>query len=189
MSAGVIVELEGGARPGASRTSPFPHLLVAAACSLVVAFFVSVPYWPKEWTVKQTRVTTIAPAPRGPSVLASLRPAVLVPSLALPDGIATVVQRISPAGETGLISSTAAITTFRLRASGDLVAVSAPLGLDPVVRPQGDSGGHRIRGAYAAATTEGGFTVLRWSENGITYQVSSRSLDAMRLAEVANKLE
>ena len=164
-------------------------LLALAATAVAVAFFASVPHWPKEWTEKPVPEST----PRirlllGPSVLASLAPARAVPELTLPDDLAAVVQRISPYGETGLIATTAAITTFRLRTTGDFVALSAPTGLDPIRRTPSDTEGLRIRGAYAVATVERGSTVLRWTEDGVTYEISSRSLDVPRLVEVANKL-
>lgn len=164
-------------------------LLALAATAVAVAFFASVPYWPEEWTEKPVPEAT----PRirlllGPSVLASLAPARAVPELTLPDDLASVVQRISPYGETGLIAPTAVITTFRLRATGDLVALSAPLGIDPVQRVRTDTDVLRVRGAFAVASIERGSTVLRWTEDWITYEISSRTLDASRLVEVANRL-
>lgn len=161
-------------------------LLTLAATALGIAFFASVPYWPKEWTEKPLPVAT----PRallGPSVLASLAPAVAVPRLMIPDGLATVVQRISPNGETGLIASAGFVTTFRLNGTSDLVALSAPPGLDPVRRAPGETG-PQVRGAPALALAERGSTILRWTEGAVTFQLSSRSLDATRLVELANRL-
>jgi hypothetical protein len=162
----------------ASRS--FEILLTAAATALGVAFFASVPYWPKE---------AIDKAPlRGPSVLASARPAPNL-NLSLPDDVAAIVRRTGINGETGLIPTAASITTFRLRATGDLVSVAAPTGLDPVKPIRGDPDpAFRVRGSYAVATTERGNTVLRWTERGVTYEISSRTLDPNRLAEIANIL-
>jgi hypothetical protein len=162
----------------ASRS--FEILLTAAATALGVAFFASVPYWPKE---------AIDKAPlRGPSVLASARPAPNL-NLSLPDDVAAIVRRTGINGETGLIPTAASITTFRLRATGDLVSVAAPTGLDPVKPIRGDPDpAFRVRGFYAVATTERGNTVLRWTERGVTYEISSRTLDPNRLAEIANIL-
>lgn len=161
-------------------------LLTVAATALGVAFFASVPYWPAEWTERPLPEAT----PRallGPSVLASLTPVVPVPRLTLPDHLATVVQRIGQSGETGLISSAGAVTTFRLNGTTDLVALSAPSGLDPVRRAPGESG-PQVRGAPALAVAERGSTILRWTEGSVTYQLSSRSLDAGRLIDIANRL-
>lgn len=166
---------------------PMELLLGVAATALAIVFFTSVPYWPKEWTERPVPEATPRPL-LGPSVLASLAPAPGVPRLSLPEDLATIVQRIGPGNETGLISSAAMTTTFRLKASGDLVALSAPPELDPVRRPQTDIAGLRVRGSYAVATVERGATVLRWTEGRITYQLSSRTLDEVRLVELANKL-
>ncbi len=161
-------------------------LLAIAATALGIAFFASVPYWPKDWTDRP--VPTATPRVlRGPSVLASLAPAASIRRLTLPDELASVVQRSSPNGETGLIASAGAITTFRLHGTSDLVALSAPPGVDPVRRSPGESG-PQVRGAPALAVVERGSTILRWTEGAVTYQLSSRSLDASRLAEVGNKL-
>lgn len=172
-------------------------LLTLAATSIVIAFFASVPYWPKQpidnpipsFVSAAALSLTSAKAPLlGPSVLARLAP---VPdlNLDLPDDFAAVAARRGIDGETGLIPTAASITTFRLRATGDLVSVAAPTGVSPVRRAPGDAGpDYRIRGSYAVASVGRGSTVLRWTENDVTYEISSRTLDAAKLAEVANKL-
>ena len=161
-------------------------LLTVAATAVGVAFFVSVPYWPRSWTERPI-VPNVAKL-SGPSVLASLRPAPVL-NLALPDDLAIVVARRGINGETGLIPTAASITTFRLRASGDLVSVAAPTGIEPVTPIRGDPDpAFRVRGFYALAKMERGNTVIWWTEHGVTYEISSRTLDAAQLAEVANKL-
>ena len=161
-------------------------LLTIAATAVVVAFFASVSYWPKEWTERPT-IPSVAVL-LGPSVLASARPAPDL-NLSLPDDVAVVVRRSGINGETGLIPTAASITTFRLRATGDLVSVAAPTGVDPVRRISYDATpALSVRGAFAIATTDRGNTVIRWTENGVTYEVSSRTLDVAALAEVANRL-
>ena len=171
-------------------------LLTVAASALGVAFFASVPYWPREpfsnpvpAFIAQSLAAPAEKAPlRGPSVLASARPAPDL-NLGLPDDVAMIVRRTGINGETGLIPTAASITTFRLLATGDLVSVAAPTGVDPVRRISNDAEPLlRVRGAYAVATTDRGNTVIRWTENGVTYEVSSRTLDVAGLAEVANKL-
>jgi hypothetical protein len=172
-------------------------LLTLAATSLAVAFFVSVPHWPKQSIDNPISSFVTSAAQRlgsnkapllGPSVLKSLAP---VPdlNLDLPSDLATVAARRGINGETGLIPTAAAITTFRLRATGELVSVAAPTGLSPVRRTPGDTGpDYLVRGSYAVVTTDRGSTVLRWTEHGVTYEISSRTIDAARLAELANKL-
>ena len=162
-------------------------LLTAAATAVAIAFFASVPHWPKAWTDRPIPVIDYSATLRGPSVLASLKP---VPdlNLAFPDDIATVAARRGINGETGLIPTARAITTFRLRATGDLVSVAAPTDVEPVRRASADHDAYQVRGSYAVAKIERGSTIIRWTENGVTYEVSSRTLDAARLAEVASKL-
>jgi hypothetical protein len=170
-------------------------LLTVAASAIVIAFFASVPYWPREGSANAIRLPTFAPAsasfatpaPLGPLVLASLKPAPVL-NLELPESLATVVRRTGINGETGLIPTSASITTFRLRLTGDLVTVAAPTGLDAVRRPSTDAPALLVRGTYAVATVDVGATVIRWTENGVTYEMSSRTLDVTELAELANKL-
>ena len=172
-------------------------LLTIAATCLAIAFFASAPHWPREqlnnpipsFVSSATLSLTSAKAPLlGPSVLASLAP---VPdlNLDLPEDFAVVAARRGINGETGLIPTAASITTFRLRATGDLVSVAAPTGISPVRRSPGDTGpDYRVRGSYAVVSVDRGSTVLRWTERSVTYEISSRTLDAARLVEVANKL-
>jgi hypothetical protein len=180
------------------RTTPrsLELLLTVAATALGVAFFASVPYWSKERIdnpiLGVIAQTLAAPAEkvvlRGPSVLASAKPAPDL-NLTLPDDIATIVRRTGINGETGLIPTAASITTFRLRATGDLVGVAAPTGIDAVQPLRGDPDPvHRVHGFYAQVRVDRGVTVIRWTERGVTYEVSSRTLDVESLVAVANKL-
>jgi hypothetical protein len=169
-------------------------LLTAAATAVAIAFFVSVPHWPAEWT---TRPTLNADAPAalgvpsvllGPSVLAGLKPVPDV-NLNLPADMAVVAIRRGINGETGLIPTAASVTTFRLLASGDLVSVASVPGADPVrASATTPDGPLRVRGQYAVASVDRGVTHVRWTENGVTFDITSRTLDASRLTEVANRL-
>ncbi len=105
-------------------------LLSVAATAVAIAFFVSVPYWPRQDSPNALRLPTSEPAaplsfataaPRGPSVLASVKPAPNF-NLDLPADVATVAARRGYNGETGLIPTMASITTFRLLATGDLIS-------------------------------------------------------------------
>ena len=171
-------------------------LLTLAATALGVAFVASVPYWSKDridnpipaFVSQSLSAPAEKVALRGPSILASARPAPDL-NLSLPGDIATIVRRTGINGETGLIPTAASITTFRLRATGDLVGVAAPTGVDPVQPLRGDPDpAFRVRGYYAMASTDHGSTVIRWTERGVTYEISSRTLDAGSLADLANKL-
>jgi hypothetical protein len=175
---------------------PLEALLTVAATALAIAFFASVPYWPKEPMSNPipefVSQSLSAPAEkvtlRGPSVLASARPAPDL-NLELPGDVAAIARRTGINGETGLIPTAASITTFRLRATGDLVSVAAPTGLETVRRSANDPDpGLRVRGSYAVATMDRGNTIIRWTERGVTYEISSRTLDTARLVDLANTL-
>lgn len=175
---------------------PLEVLLALAATALGAAFILSTPYWPKQAQrplqvpvaafVAATQQDQVPPRTvplLGPSVLAGIKPAPEL-SVALPQDLAVVVQRRGIDGETGLIPSAASITTFRLRASGDLVSVAWAFGVDPV---RGDAA-LTVRGAAAIVSTDRGTTTVRWTEGGATYEISSRTLDAAHLAAVAGLL-
>ena len=172
-----ILDLDGPTRrPRRGRI--FEALLASAAALLVAGFFLSVPHWPREWTQR----TDLPPLviPNAFSVLAHAQPA---PSrtLELPDDLGTVIQQRGPNGETGLIARETAITMVRLR-SGDVVAFGS-VAAAPAV---GES--IAVRGTTGVAFVDGGLHVVRWSENGAVYEISSRTLAAERLVEIAASL-
>lgn len=173
-------------------------LLTIAATALAVAFFASAPYWPRESMDNPVPSFVSAAAQKlsppnkapllGPSVLAGAKPAPEL-NLGLPGSIATVVRRSGINGETGLIPTDASITTFRLSATGDLVSVAMVENAIPVSAPTAATDSSlQVRGHYAVATFDRGVTHIRWTENGITFDIASRTLEPFPLAEVANKL-
>ena len=73
--------------------------------------------------------------------------------------------------------------------NGDSTLLMAPTGIEPVRPAAGDPDpAYRVNGYYAVVSAARGSTLVRWTENGVTYEVSSRSLDAATLVELANKL-
>jgi hypothetical protein len=174
-------------------------LLTVAATAVVVAFFASAPYWPKEQIANPLpsfvgaaaqNLTPVNKAPLlGPSVLAGAKPAPEL-NLGLPESIATVVRRSGINGETGLIPTRASITTFRIHASGDLVSVAMVEGANPITSASlaGTDPALSVRGHFAVSNIDRGITHIRWTENGITFDIASRTLDARALTEIANRL-
>jgi hypothetical protein len=174
-------------------------LLTVAAAAVAIAFFASAPYWPKEEIANPlpsfvgAAAQNLAPANRapllGPSVLAGARPAPEL-NLGLPQSLATVVRRSGINGETGLIPTLASITTFRIHATGDLVSVAMIEGANPITTATlaGTDPTLTVRGHYAVANVDRGVTHVRWTENGITFDIGSRTLDARALIDIANKL-
>ena len=171
-------------------------LLTVAAAAIGIAFFASVPYWPREQIANplpsfvSAAFTPSNKAPLlGPSVLASAKPAPEM-NLGLPQNIATVVRRSGINGETGLIPTLASITTFRILATGDLVSVAMVEGASPITTAAfaGIDPAFMVRGQYAVANVDRGVTHVRWTENGITFDIASRTLDPSGLVDIANKL-
>ena len=106
------------------------------------------------------------------------------------ENVATVVRRSGINGETGLIPTLASITTFRILATGDLVSVAMVEGASPITTAAyaGIAPEFMVRGQYAVANVDRGVTHLRWTENGITFDIASRTLDPSGLVDIANKL-
>ena len=174
-------------------------LLTVAAAAVAIAFFASAPYWPKEQisnplpsfvSAAAQNLTPPNKAPLlGPSVLADAKPAPQL-NLALPDSVATVVRRSGINGETGLIPTLASITTFRIYATGDLVSVAMVEGATPITTATfaGTDAAFTVRGHYAVTNVDRGVTHVRWTENGITFDIASRTLSPASLVDIANKL-
>ncbi len=90
-------------------------LLTVAATAVALAFFASVPYWPREQMSNplpgflSSAAQALTPSNKaplnGPSVLAALRPAPDL-NLVLPEDIAVVVARRGINGETGPSTAT-----------------------------------------------------------------------------------
>ena len=99
--------------------------------------------------------------------------------------------RITSLGQTGLVRNDAVATTYRLRATGDLVTV-APLPLNemlPYSSPLVTDPPLRVRGRAAEATyTINGTSAIRWIENDTVFEMSSRTLTVAQLAELADRL-
>ena len=112
-------------------------------------------------------------------------------TLVLSDEDATTTFRITSLGQTGLVNNDAIATTYRLRDSGDLVTV-APLPQSealPYADPLVMNPPLRVRGRAAQATfTVNGTRAIRWIENDMVFEMSSRTLSVPQLAELANKL-
>lgn len=164
--------------------------VTVAAVAVALAFFTVAAFAPGE-RAKQTPVVVFSePAlPTMPRPTFNTKP---VPdrTLVFPDEIATVVYRITSSGQTGLVSNEALATSYRLR-TGELVTV-APLPLSetlPYPSPAPGAPSLRVRGRDANwIITDNGTTAIRWIENGVAFEMSSRALNLSQLADLANKL-
>jgi hypothetical protein len=129
---------------------------------------------------------------RGPSVLeqAFARPK-LPPTLdlRLPSDLAVEVQPLTVDGIYGPARPAPTLRSFRLRESNALLVVamlpSAPAVVPPANAPADALSVHGVYAAnYSVEATS--ISAVRWSEDGMTYEVSSRALllrDLVRLAE------
>lgn len=174
-----ILDLDGPGARGPRHRRALEASLALAAGALAVGFFASVPYWPREWTDRPVPPPIVIP--NAFSVLAHARPAPSA-ALTLPPDVGDVIQQRGPNGETGLIARETAITMVRLRGTGDVVAFGT-------VPPTAAVGARlEVRGVAGFTFTDRGLTVVRWMENELMYEISSRTLDGARLAEIAGRL-
>lgn len=187
----MIYDLDAGRpeRPGRGGVRMTAITVVAVTVALV--FFAALAFAPGE-RASQTPILTLS-APALPTMARPTFNTRPVPdrTLVLSEDDAVSTFRITSLGQTGLVNNDAIATTYRLRATGDLVTVAplpqsevlpytAPLVFDPPLR---------VRGRAAEATfTVNGTTAVRWLENGTVFEMSSRTLNVAQLADLANKL-
>ncbi len=165
--------------------------VTVVAVGIALVFFTALAFAPGQ-RASQTPIFTLS-APALPTMARPTFSTQPVPdrTLVLPEEDAVTTFRITSLGQTGLVNNEAIATTYRLRATGDLVTVaplpqseslpySSPLVIDPPLR---------IRGRAAQATlTVNGTTAVRWLENGMVFEMSSRMLSVAQLADLANTL-
>ncbi|HEV8470019.1 MAG TPA: hypothetical protein VGR46_10460 [Candidatus Limnocylindria bacterium] len=129
----------------------------------------------------------------GPSVLeqAFANPKPVRLSLELPADIAVPVPPGRIVGDYGPGRPAPVVRAFRLRGSNDSVVVAmapdAPVVLAPATRP---ADALAVHGNYAISwmVEPTSLSVVRWTENGMTYEVSSRSLGVRDLARLAEQV-
>jgi len=108
--------------------------------------------------------------------------------LTLPSDLATEIQPLRVDGIYGPARPAPTVRLFRLRRSEAVVVVAMLPGAPAIVRPANPPDALSVHGAYAAnySVEETSISAVRWTENGMTYEVSSRALllgDMVRLAE------
>jgi hypothetical protein len=187
----VIYDLDAGRPERAGRSGVRMTAVTVVAAGIALVFFTALAFAPGQ-RASQTPIFTFS-APALPTMARPTFNTQPVPdrTLLLPEEDAVTTFRITSLGQTGLVSNEAIATTYRLRATGDLVTVaplpqnealpySAPLVTDPPLR---------IRGRAAQATiTINGTTAVRWLENGMVFEMSSRTLTIAQLSALANTL-
>ena len=179
----MILDIEGASRqralsPRLGRTLSIASAAVAAAALLMIA---ALPH---------------AATPRlvetGPSILeqafAKPKPPPTL-DLALPSDIAAEIQPLRADGIYGPARPAPTVRSFRIRGSNAVVIVAMLPGV-PAIVPSATAPADAlfVHGAYAAnySVEATSISAVRWTENGMTYEVSSRALllgDVVRLAE------
>jgi hypothetical protein len=187
----VIYDLDAGRpeRPGGSSVRMTAITVVAVGAVLV--FFTALAFAPGR-RESQTPIYTFS-APPLPTLA---RPTFItrpVPdhTLVFPDDIAEGSFRISHEGYTGLLYNNYGVAkTYRLRLTGDLVTIAAlqPTNTIPFPSPALGDVPVRVRGRAANWITANGATSIRWLENDVVFEMSSRTLSVAQLADLATTL-
>lgn len=187
----MIYDLDAGRPERAGRSSIRMTAVTVVAVGVALVFFTALAFAPGQ-RESQTPIFTFT-APALPTMARPTFNTQPVPdrTLVLPEEDAVTTFRITSLGQTGLVNNEAIATTYRLRATGDLVTV-APLPQNealPYADPLVMNPPLRVRGRAAQATfTVNGTTAVRWVENGMVFEMSSRTLSVVQLAELANTL-
>ena len=181
----MILDLEGSA-PSVAGTRRLWPVLSFASAAVAAALLALANSFPHE------QLARFVPA-SGPSVieqeLAKPRPARL--QLNLPPDVAVPIPPGRFVGDYGPARPAPTVRSYRLRGSNDLVVVAlAPDA--PIVYPPRDRAPDAlaVHGSYAVGWTvePTSVSVVRWTENGMTYEISSRTLRPRDLAGLAGQL-
>jgi len=181
----VILDLEGSAPSVAGPRRLWPVLSFGSA-AVAAALLALANAFPHEQLARQVPAS-------GPSVieqeLAKPRPARL--QLNLPPDVAVPIPPGRFVGDYGPARPAPTVRSYRLRGSNDLVVVAlAPDA--PIVYPPRDRAADAlaVHGSYAVGWTVEPtlVSVVRWTENGMTYEISSRTLRPPDLAGLAGQL-
>jgi hypothetical protein len=129
----------------------------------------------------------------GPSILeqAFARPTPQRLSLVLPADIAVPLSQVGTQDGTGNRRSALTPRSFRLRLTNDVVSVVPVPNAPPIAPPaQSPAEDLAVHGNYAQwwVTEPTSVSVLRWTESGTTYEISSRTLRPKDLARIADLL-
>ena len=181
----MILDLE-GAVPRRTSAPRLRWILSVASAAVAAAALLVVNALPHEHLV---RFVTIS----GPSVLeqAFANPKPVRLSLELPADLAVPIPPGRIVGDYGPGRPAPLVRAYRIRGSSDMVVVvmapDAPVVLAPATRPPDALAVH---GNYALGwlVEPTSLSVVRWTENGMTYEVSSRTLGVRDLARLADRV-
>jgi hypothetical protein len=180
----VILDLEAASpRTFAPRFGLVLSLASASVAAAAILFLNALPH---------ERVIRALPS-IGPSVitqaLARPRPATL--ALELPSDLAVPISPLRVDGVYGPPRPEPTVRSYRIRGSNDTVVIALASNVPPVRAPSprpADS--LSVHGSYAVSWTveANSVSVVRWTEKGSTYEVSSRTLRPADLARIAEQV-
>jgi len=179
----VILDIEGasGHRTMSARLGPMLSIASAAVAAAALLAVVALPHG-----------STPRFAEPGPSVLEQVLAKPKPPptlDLALPSDMALEVQPLRSDGIYGPARPAPTVRSFRIRGSNAVVIVAMLPRVPAIVRPAiVPADALSVHGSYAVnySVEATSISAVRWTENGMTYEVSSRGLllaDVIRLAE------
>jgi hypothetical protein len=178
----VILDLEGAtARTFSPRLGPMLSIASAAVATVALLIIAALPH-----------DAAVRFASAGPSVLeqafANQKPPTTL-GLLLPSDLAVEVSPLRVDGIYGPRRPVPTVRLFRMRDSNAIVTVAMLPGV-PAIVPAASTPGEAlsVHGTYAAnySVEATSLTAIRWTEKGMTYEVSARSVvlrDLVRLAE------
>jgi len=181
----VILDIEGasGRRAISPRLEPMLSIASAAVAAAALLAIAAIPHQsgPRFAEAGPSILEQAFAKPKPPPTL----------HLALPSDIAIEVlpQRVD--GIYGPARPMPTVRSFRLRGSNAIVVVAMFPGAPAVVRPAtAPADALSVHGAYAAnySVEATSISAVRWTENGMTYEVSSRSLSLRDLAVLAEQV-
>ena len=181
----MILDIEGasGRRAISPRLEPMLSIASAAVAAAALLAIAAIPHQsgPRFAEAGPSILEQAFAKPKPPPTL----------HLALPSDIAIEVlpQRVD--GIYGPARPMPTVRSFRLRGSNAIVVVAMFPGAPAVVRPAtAPADALSVHGAYAAnySVEATSISAVRWTENAMTYEVSSRSLSLRDLVVLAEQV-
>ena len=181
----MILEVEGASGQRLGR-APWVMLSLASA-AVATALLLAVNAIPHEQLARALPLT-------GPSIIAQALAQPAPPKLAL-DLPSEMAVPIPPGrvviGDYGPGRPAPTVRAYRLRGSNDIVVVALAPDAQPVSAPAGRaSDALAVHGSYAITWTIQPtlLNVVRWTDQGLTYEISSRTIAPRDLAQIAEQL-
>jgi hypothetical protein len=131
------------------------------------------------------------PSQRSVIAEALARPKPVTLALQLPAAIAVEISPLRVDGVYGPPRPEPTVRSFRIRGTDDVVIIAVATDALPVQAPSPrPPDALAVHGAYAVSWTveANSVSVVRWTENGSTYEIASRTLRPVELARLAEQV-